>query len=127
MEKLKIEALYDGNCALCLRTKTMLRKMDLFKKVTWLSLQEFEEIHKDGRFTAKDLRSELHILLPNQRVLKGFKAIRRLLLISPYTFIVACILYLPFLHLIGDPIYKWIARNRHLFFKQKCDDGSCSL
>ncbi|MDF1509383.1 DUF393 domain-containing protein [Robertmurraya sp. DFI.2.37] len=127
MGKLEIVALYDGNCALCLRTKTILQKIDLFKKVTWLSLQEFEEVQKDARFTAKELRSELHILLPNQRVLKGYKAVRRILLISPYTFIFASILYLPFLHFIGDPIYRWIARNRHLFFKQKCDDGSCSL
>jgi predicted DCC family thiol-disulfide oxidoreductase YuxK len=127
MGKLEIVVLYDGNCALCLRTKTILQKIDLFKKVTWLSLQEFEEVQKDARFTAKELRSELHILLPNQRVLKGYKAVRRILLISPYTFIFASILYLPFLHFIGDPIYRWIARNRHLFFKQKCDDGSCSL
>lgn len=73
MEKLKIEALYDGNCALCLRTKTMLRKMDLFKKVTWLSLQEFEEIHKDGRFTAKDLRSGFIFFFQINECLRGLK------------------------------------------------------
>lgn len=124
---LKITALYDENCILCQETKGRLEKIDKLGKVEWLSLQQFERAAGENPFDPKELRKELHIILPNNRVLKGFDAVRKLLLISPLTFGMGLILYIPFVPLIGRPIYRWVAKNRHLFMKNKCNDGSCSL
>lgn len=127
MIKMKITALYDENCTLCQETKRRLEVIDKFGKVKWISLQQFERNSDNNPFTAKDLRQELHIILPDNRVLKGYDAVRKLLLISPLTFPIGIVLYAPLIPYIGRPIYKWIASNRHIFLRSKCEDGSCSL
>lgn len=127
MIKMKIVALYDEGCLLCQEVKGKLQKLDSFHKVNWKSLQEYEKTNLNTRFTAEELRKELHIILPNEQVLKGYDAVRKILLLSPYTFLVGILLYIPFIPIIGRPLYRWIATNRHLFMKRKCDDDSCSI
>lgn len=124
---MKIISLYDGKCVLCQETKKIFEKLDTRNKVEWLSLQEYEKKNDGISFRPSELRKEIHIILPGNRVLKGFGAVRKLLLQYPATFIVGFLLYLPFISWVGSPIYKWIARNRHRFIKKKCTDGSCSL
>ncbi|TKC15892.1 DUF393 domain-containing protein [Robertmurraya kyonggiensis] len=120
---MKIIALYDGKCSLCQRTKRTFQKLDWNQKMEWLSLQEYE----GSQFSAVDLRRELHIILPNGHILKGFDAVRKLLLKSPPTLIVGLFLYIPLIPLIGHPIYRWIAKNRYKFGAKTCTDGSCSI
>ncbi|UII55289.1 DUF393 domain-containing protein [Cytobacillus spongiae] len=124
---MKILALYDETCALCQESKKLFRRLDRLNKVEWVSLQTYERLNKSFPFTKEDLRKELHIILPNQKIVKGFYAVRRLLLTSPVFTIIATLLYIPFVPLIGVPAYKLIAKNRHRFLKRKCEDGSCSL
>lgn len=124
---MKINALYDEKCILCQEMKKKLQKLDVFQKIKWVSLQEYEQQSHAKSFHATDLRKELHILLPNGRVLKGFYAVRKLLLLSPFTFLLGLLLYFPFVPVVGRPVYSWVAKNRHLFMKKKCDDGSCSF
>lgn len=123
MMKMKMIALYDGKCSLCQRTKRTFQKLDWNQKIEWISLQEYE----GSQFSALELRRELHIILPNGNVLKGFDAVRKLLVKSPPTVLLGLLLYLPFIPLIGHPIYRWIAKNRYKFLKKTCTDGSCSI
>jgi predicted DCC family thiol-disulfide oxidoreductase YuxK len=127
MNKLKIIALYDENCSLCQETKRIFTSLDVWKKVNWISLQEYEKLDSTLTFNHKELRQELHIILPNQKVLRGYDAVRKLLFISPYTCVAGSILYFPFLRILGQPVYQWVAKNRYKFLKRKCNDGSCSL
>lgn len=124
---MKIYALYDANCTLCQESKRIFQKIDRKTKVNWLSLQEYEKTDQEYSFSAIELRRELHIILPDKRVLKGFEAVRKLLLISPYTFLIGSFLHIPYMHVIGRPIYGWIAKRRHQFKAHKCSDDSCSL
>lgn len=120
---MKMIALYDGKCSLCQKTKTTFQKLDWNQKIEWISLQEFEGKH----FSAVELRRELHIILPNGTVLKGFDAVRKILLKSPPTLLVGLLLYIPFIPIIGRPIYRWIAKNRYKFLTDTCAEGSCSI
>jgi predicted DCC family thiol-disulfide oxidoreductase YuxK len=124
---MKTIALYDGTCSLCKETKKIFKKLDWLNRVEWISLQEYEKRPGSFSFSRQDLRRELHIITPSGSVKKGYSAIRRLLFLFPASFLMSLLLYLPLTPMLGDPIYKWIAKNRHKFLKKKCDDGSCSL
>lgn len=122
-----IIALYDGTCSLCKETKRISEKLDWLNRVKWVSLQEYEKSPNPISFTKQELRKELHIIHPGGGVKKGYYAVRILMLQFPATFLASILLYLPFTDIIGNPIYRWIAKNRHKFLRKKCNDGSCSL
>ena len=124
---MRIIALYDAKCRLCQNTKLLFQKLDILNKVDWMSLQEYERQERRPRFKAVDLRREIHIIEPNGKVLVGYWAVRRLLLLSPITVLFGLLIHLPFTHLVGIPLYRLIANHRYKFNKQKCEDDSCSL
>ncbi|KON86662.1 hypothetical protein AF332_07550 [Sporosarcina globispora] len=124
---MKTIALYDGTCSLCKETKRIFEKLDWLNKVEWISLQEYEKTSNPISISRQDLRKELHIITSCGDVKKGYFAVRRLLILFPVSFIFSILFYLPFIPQIGNPLYQWIAKNRHKFLRKKCDDGSCSL
>ena len=120
-------ALFDAQCSLCQNTKRLFQKLDIGKKVTWMSLQEYERKGFSPQFKAVDLRREIHMINPDGKVLVGYWAVRRLLLLSPITCLFGLVLHLPFVHLIGNRVYRLIAKNRYKLNKRNCEDNSCSL
>ena len=123
---LKTIALYDKTCSLCKESKRIFQKVDWFKQIKWISLQEYGENIR-VKIDSKSLRREIHIITPSGKILKGFYAIRYLFVHFPVTSLFGILLYIPFAPIIGEPVYRFIAKNRHRFLKNKCDNGSCSL
>ncbi|HWO75706.1 MAG TPA: DUF393 domain-containing protein [Bacillus sp. (in: firmicutes)] len=129
MSKVRL-ALYDAECALCQRTKKTVTKLDWFNKLKWASLQEYEKLDYTLSFRPIELRRELHLLVQTDKtvkVLKGFRSIRHMFLLMPSTFVLGLICYIPGVSLIGDPIYKWVAKRRHQFLKGQCHSDSCTI
>ncbi|MDE3839982.1 DUF393 domain-containing protein [Bacillus methanolicus] len=124
---MKTIALYDQTCSLCQETKRIFNKLDWLGKVEWISLQEYEKKQSCFPFRKEDLRKELHIVTPSNKIYKGFYAVRRLLVLLPATFFFGILIHAPLVDRIGSPIYKWVAKNRHKFLRKNCDSGSCSL
>jgi predicted DCC family thiol-disulfide oxidoreductase YuxK len=124
---MKTTALYDGTCSLCKETKRIFTKIDWLHKVEWVSLQEFEKSEQNLTIDQATLRKEIHVITHSGKMLKGFYAVRYMLLLFPSTIIIGALLHLPFVPLIGNPVYQWVAKNRHKLLKRKCEDGSCSL
>ena len=122
-----LKALYDETCILCQLSKKRVMKLDWFKRVTWVSLQEYEKQQFHIHFNKKEIRAELHLITVKDDVLKGFYAIRKIMLQCPLLVLPGIICYLPFVDLIGNRVYRWVARNRHVFFKKSCDDDNCAL
>lgn len=120
-------ALYDESCSLCQRSKKWMMSLDWFNQVAWVSLQDYEQESNCFPFNKKDLRKELHLITSNGRVLKGFYAIRKMMLQCPLLVIPGVICYLPFVNLVGNRVYRWVAENRHILFRQSCDDEKCSF
>ena len=126
MINLKTIALYDKTCSLCKESKRIFQKIDWLKQINWISLQEYGKNGK-VKIDNKSLRREIHIITSSGKILKGFYAIRYLFIHFPVTALFGILLYIPFTPMIGNPVYQFIAKNRHRFLKSKCDNGSCSL
>lgn len=123
-------ALYDEQCTLCQQTKKTVQRWDWLHRIEWVSLQEYEKSEKPIQFQAIDLRRELHLLVKNQdkvKVLRGFQAVRHLLIQLPVTFVIGSVCYIPGVSLIGNPLYKWVAKRRYQLMKGKCDSEHCSI
>ncbi|PLS14939.1 DUF393 domain-containing protein [Bacillus sp. M6-12] len=120
-------ALYDRECILCQKTKKMLTRFDWLSKIEWVSLQEYEKHNKVNVYNKKDLRRELHLLAGENKVYRGFFAVRRMMIKCPPLFLLGTLCYLPFAPLIGKPVYRYIAERRHIIFRSNCSDGKCSI
>lgn len=101
--------------------------LDWFKRVNWVSLQEYERKPNNLYINKKELRIQLHLITVKGEVLKGFYAIRKIMLQCPLLVIPGIICYIPFVDFVGNRVYRWVAKNRHIFFGKSCDDGKCSL
>lgn len=127
--KLVINMAYKGMVlwSLCRLSKNRVKKLDWFKQITWLSLQEFEQQPNHIHYNKKELRTELHLITAKGDAVKGFYAIRKIMLRCPLLVLPGMICYLPYVELIGNRVYRWVAKSRHFFLKKPCDDGKCGL
>lgn len=125
--KNKPEILYDGQCPLCIRSMTFLCYFDWFKRLKYGNVevrwQSFVESYP--HISLQDLLDEMHIILPNGTVKKGFFAFREILRYLPTLWPLLLILYFPGTAKIGPKIYKFIADRRPKF--QRCSFGTCSI
>ncbi|RFU68702.1 DUF393 domain-containing protein [Peribacillus saganii] len=120
-------ALYDRDCILCQKTRNKLERYDWLSKIEWVSLQDYEIHNRIYIYNKKDLRRELHLLAGEDRIYRGFFAVRRLMIKCPPLFLLGALSYLPFASLIGKPVYRYIADRRHVFFRSNCSDRKCSI
>lgn len=120
-------ALYDELCSLCQKSKKTFSKIDYFNRIEWTSLQQFDVKNANFYSNRKELREQLHVITSRGKILKGFYAIRRIMIQCPVTALIGAVCYVPFVDWIGVKIYRWVARNRYRFFRKKCNDHNCSL
>ncbi|PLT32212.1 thiol-disulfide oxidoreductase DCC family protein [Bacillus sp. V5-8f] len=120
-------ALYDADCILCRKTKQAVSTFDWLRSINWVSLQEYEEQDHSIQFNRKQLREEMHLVTKKGKVLKGFYAVRRIMIKCPLLSLFGVLGYIPFAPLIGVPLYRFIAARRYLFLGIECKDGKCSL
>ncbi|WP_158555776.1 thiol-disulfide oxidoreductase DCC family protein [Peribacillus glennii] len=120
-------ALYDAECILCRKTKQAISAFDWLDSIKWASLQEYEKQNHTIHFNKKQLREEMHLVTKKGKVLKGFYAVRRIMVKCPLLFLIGAFCYIPSVPLIGVPLYRFIAARRHLFLSKECKDGKCSL
>jgi predicted DCC family thiol-disulfide oxidoreductase YuxK len=118
---------YDGNCTLCKETKRIFTKLDWLDKTEWKSIQQIENEKKYSFLNEQDLKKEMHLVTRKGKVFKGFFAVRRLAIFFPLTVFLGLLAYIPFFSLIGVPLYRYVAKNRHKFLRAKCKDGSCTI
>ncbi|WP_345244462.1 DUF393 domain-containing protein [Pontibacillus salipaludis] len=110
---------YDAQCPFCYHVKLVLRQLDWFKKVDWVSVQEVDE-HPDQYpyLQYRDIYDEIHMLTSSGNLKEGYYAIRRLLAALPLTVPISLLLYIPFADRLGSPLYKWFSRHRYQWFGQ---------
>ncbi|WP_028784979.1 thiol-disulfide oxidoreductase DCC family protein [Thalassobacillus devorans] len=107
---------YDAQCPLCFNLKRVLRKLDWFNKIKWISVQEAERSEGFRYLDGKDVYDEIYMKTSDGRLLAGFYTIRRLLVSLPLTFYAGLLMYLPFVSRFGSPLYKWVSKNRYDWF-----------
>lgn len=126
-KKEKPEVFFDGQCSLCIRSMVLLRYFDWFNRLSYCDFQKrwssLAKSHPEISFG--DLRREMHLVLPNGKVYKGFFAFRSICKYMPLFWPLLVFFYFPFTSVIGPKIYGFVANRRPRF--QDCPSGSCSI
>lgn len=118
---------YDGHCRFCIAQMSILTKIDLTRKLAFLSLHDplcdliLPDVPFEQRMKA--------IIVIDQKCKRhaGAAAIRHLSAVLPLLWPAA-----PLLHLPGsEPLWRWlydrIAQSRYRFGRVQCQDGTCHL
>lgn len=117
---------YDGDCALCQRSKKIIQILDIFARTEFVNLHESPaESWPQGK-EKSELLKEMHLKTPGGEVLAGYDAFRWLALRIPAAMWLAPFMWIPGAQWIGRKIYTWVAKNRYILVT--CDNSSqCSV
>jgi predicted DCC family thiol-disulfide oxidoreductase YuxK len=117
--------LYDGQCALCLKSVAALRPLDWLHRLHLQNARDLESLPpRDPPLVPEQLLEQMHLLPPGGRkVYRGFEAFRWIAWRLPLLWPLAPFLYLPGMKSLGQRVYLWIARNR--FRLVPCHGGVC--
>lgn len=114
--------IFDGDCGFCRRWIRAGKKLDWRRRIDWRARLEPGVREAFPQLSGEETQNRMVSIAPSGKTFGGFYAVRDILLRLPLTFIPALVLYIPGVSLIGAPVYKWIAKNRHRF-GGKPDDG----
>lgn len=128
----QILVIYDGDCGLCNRIRTIFESLDFDGMFEWRTYQS--AIGDQHGITMQALEEKMHIVVDNAEILSGFAAFRRILMCSPWFWLVltaliaappdnwqtwrrvvvalTLCLFLPVFKPVGEIVYSWVARNR---------------
>jgi predicted DCC family thiol-disulfide oxidoreductase YuxK len=122
----KPEILYDGLCPLCIRSMTVLCYFDWFQRLNYTPVEEewtsIQKTHPDLSLDA--CLAEMHLILPNGSVRKGFFAFREIVRYLPPLWPLLILLYFPGSSSVGPKIYTFVASRRKRL--TRCSFDSCS-
>lgn len=118
--------LYDGRCALCLRSLAILRRLDWLHRLRFADARDLPQVpQREPPLKPDRLLEEMHLITPDgSRVYTGFRAFRWIAGRLPPLWPLAPLLFLPGAATLGQRLYLWVARNR--FHLVACH-GSCPL
>ena len=123
----RAQVLYDGQCAFCLKSVALLRRLDWLNRLSYIDFRNPDRLPNSklpldpGR-----LLEEMHLVTPDGcRVYHGFQAIRWIAWRLPPLWPVAPLLALPGMARLGQRAYLWVARHR--FQLVPCHGGVCTL
>lgn len=119
--------LYDGDCALCRKTTSMLKRLDWFGRLAFHNCRDAAGIPShSAHLDSARMIQEMHVLTPDRtRALSGFRAVRWIAGRVPLLWPLYPLLFIPGLPRLGQKLYLWVARNR--FRLVPCRDGVCTI
>ena len=109
-----VEIFYDGLCPLCMRSMAVLQSFD------WFGLLIFSDLEavwprlaaKHPEITVDACRQDMHVLLPDGSIRKGFFAYREIVKHLPPLWPLLAVLYFPLSSIVGPRAYQWVASRR---------------
>ncbi len=119
--------LFDGQCAFCRKSVSILKKLDWLKAVSYQNGREIDKLlATEPPLDPGRLIEEMHLVTADRRHgYHGFGAFRWMAWRMPLLWLVAPFLYLPGVPWLGQKAYLWVAKNR--FKLMPCKDGVCEL
>ena len=118
--------LYDGTCRFCRSQIAILRRLDLFGSLRFVSLHEpsvavdFPELDHDA------LMDRMHVVDRAGQVRDGAEAVRYLSRHLVMLWPLAVLLHIPGTMPLWQRLYRLVARNRYRL-AGTCDDGTCRV
>ncbi len=123
----KPEILYDGQCPLCIRSMTVLCYFDWFNRLIYSDLEQrwstLAQTHP--QISLQACLEEMHLILPNGAVRKGFFAFQEILRYIPILWPLRLLLSVPGSSHFGPKIYTFVASRRKRF--TQCSFETCSI
>jgi predicted DCC family thiol-disulfide oxidoreductase YuxK len=123
-EREPVHVIYDGQCDFCVRALRMARALDVFGRLRFHDAHDRQAIETAFPALAGADLDEAMYAVSQGAIDRGFFAFRRMMRLSPFTWPLVPLFYLPGSGLVGPRIYSWIARNRHRF---GCRSQICTL
>jgi predicted DCC family thiol-disulfide oxidoreductase YuxK len=119
--------LYDGDCPLCRKTTSILKRLDWFHRLALHNCRDTAHIPKNtAHLDSARMIQEMHVLTPDRgHALSGFRAVRWIAGRIPLMWSLYPLLFIPGMPSLGQRLYLWIARNR--FKLVPCRDGVCTI
>lgn len=114
-----VTVLFDGSCGLCKRTMTLVRRLDLLRRVQIMDVMN-DWPNVSAKFPTLDQNECLrimHSVAPGGQVTTGFHAYRTMCKVIPLGWLMLPLLYLPGVPKIGAIVYQKIADGR---FRTAC-------
>ena len=116
---------YDAECPLCVKVVVVIQHIDVFNKISCLSVQEYAS--KEAaleNFSEEELLINIHGVTNKRRVNVGYEAYTHLLKHTIYLYPLALLMTLPGISAIGKKIYQYIAGDR---LTNRCTEENCML
>ena len=104
--------IYDGDCGVCQRAVTLLRRWDREHVLRFVPFQDQAAVARFG-IALPALAAAMHLISPDGGVYAGADSIPELLGLLPGKRWVAPLFLLPGVLPIARRIYAWIAQRRH--------------
>ena len=120
-----LHVIYDGRCGFCIRSLKVCRALDVRRALRYHDANARQQVHATFPELVKaDLEHAMFVVSEDRQVTRGFFAFRRILWVSPLTWLLIPLFYLPGMGLVGPRVYEWVAKNRHRF---GCESEVCDL
>jgi predicted DCC family thiol-disulfide oxidoreductase YuxK len=118
----------DGSCSFCRWTQMKVKPYDSNSRLRFLDYNDPEVAARAG-FPRAELDSEMHLLTPGGKWLRGFDAWLAILKVLPKFAWLGRVAALPPLHWLGPPLYAFIAKHRYRLpgAPARCESDTCAL
>jgi predicted DCC family thiol-disulfide oxidoreductase YuxK len=120
-----LHLVYDAECLFCIRALRALQRLDRRKALRlWDGTDPAAVAQRFPSLEGADLTTAMFAVSEQGEVFRGFFAFRRALWVSPWTWLLLPLFYVPGATLAGPVVYAWIARHRRSL---GCGGGQCEL
>lgn len=112
---------YDGMCRMCTRLSNVLKKWDTRREIEVVPSQATGVTARFPWIPARAYAEAIQLVGPGGKTWQGAEAIERLLGILPRGNWIGWVFRIPFVRVLADRLYRWVARNRyHLGCGEHC-------
>jgi len=118
-----LHIIYDGQCAFCIRTLKVFRRLDIYGRLDFCDSTDQELIA--SRFPAlrgAEVEDAIYSVAGDGQLRRGFFAFRQMIWCSPLTWLLVPLFYFPGSAFLGTRVYAWVARHRR---QLGCEPEAC--
>lgn len=120
--------LYDGQCNFCRSQINILRRLDGWHRLEFVSLHDPQVATNYPNLTVEQLMEQMWITTPNGAQYGGAYAVRYLSRRLPILWPIAPLMHIPFSMPMWCFLYRQVAKYRYKIAGRDCDEGdTCSL
>ena len=119
--------IFDGECQFCRKSVETLRRLDVAKRLEFVSLHSPVIAAKFPDLSHEMLMEQMWVVSKAGMRYGGADAIRYLSRTIPTLFAIAPLMHIPLTRPLWRALYRAVASRRYRLAASRCGDGTCSL